>query len=75
MLDWILASTAEGDKCFPEFIVHVKNARGEVVSEVQRKLYVRKNRNIAKVSASVLSNRHRFWRRHKAIQASAVFET
>lgn len=42
MLDWILASTAEGDKCFPEFIVHVKNARGEVVSEVQRKLYVRK---------------------------------
>lgn len=34
-----------------------------------------KNRNIAKVSASVLSNRHRFWRRHKAIQASAVFET
>ncbi|CSB65009.1 Uncharacterised protein [Vibrio cholerae] len=37
-----MASTAEGDKCFPEFIVHVKNARGEVVSEVQRKLYVRK---------------------------------
>ncbi|NGZ13332.1 DUF4442 domain-containing protein [Vibrio aestuarianus] len=41
-LDTILASTVNGDKCFPEFIIHVKNAQGDVVSEVQRKLYVRK---------------------------------
>ncbi len=41
-LDDILAKTAEGKKCFPEFIVYVKDIHGEVVSEVQRKLYVRK---------------------------------
>ncbi|WDS53692.1 DUF4442 domain-containing protein [Vibrio aestuarianus] len=41
-LDTIFASTVNGDKCFPEFIIHVKNAQGDVVSEVQRKLYVRK---------------------------------
>ncbi|EKO3407753.1 DUF4442 domain-containing protein [Vibrio fluvialis] len=41
-LDAILNATACGDKCFPEFIIHVKNAHGEVVSEVHRKLYVRK---------------------------------
>lgn len=41
-LDSILVSTANGDKCFPEFVIHVKDAKGEVVSEVQRKLYVRK---------------------------------
>lgn len=41
-LNSILKMTATGDKCFPEFIIHVKNARGEVVSEVHRKLYVRK---------------------------------
>lgn len=41
-LDSILTATVSGDKCFPEFIIHVKNASGEVVSEVQRKLYVRK---------------------------------
>lgn len=41
-LDAILSATACGDKCFPEFIIHVKNAHGEVVSEVHRKLYVRK---------------------------------
>ncbi|WP_100753236.1 DUF4442 domain-containing protein [Vibrio salilacus] len=38
----ILAKTAEGDKCFPEFIIYVKDKHGGVVSEVQRKLYVRK---------------------------------
>lgn len=41
-LNSILKMTATGDKCFPEFIIHVKNAKGDVVSEVQRKLYVRK---------------------------------
>ncbi|MCG3721542.1 DUF4442 domain-containing protein [Vibrio cincinnatiensis] len=41
-LDDILAVTANGDKCFPEFIIHVKDKEGTVVSEVHRKLYVRK---------------------------------
>ncbi|OIQ25936.1 DUF4442 domain-containing protein [uncultured Vibrio sp.] len=41
-LDSILTSTQNGDKCFPEFIIHVKNSKGEIVSEVQRTLYVRK---------------------------------
>ncbi|KOO14157.1 translation elongation factor P (EF-P) [Vibrio xuii] len=38
----ILNKTANGDKCFPEFITYVKDKNGTVVSEVQRKLYVRK---------------------------------
>lgn len=42
MLDEIYAVTRHGDKCFPEFIIHVKDAKGTVVSEVHRKLYVRK---------------------------------
>ncbi|MCK6262186.1 DUF4442 domain-containing protein [Vibrio sp. ZSDE26] len=41
-LDAIYESTINGDKCFPEFVIHVKNNKGEVVSEVQRKLYIRK---------------------------------
>ncbi|MCG3730470.1 DUF4442 domain-containing protein [Vibrio cincinnatiensis] len=41
-LDDILSVTANGDKCFPEFIIHVKDKEGNVVSEVHRKLYVRK---------------------------------
>ncbi|KJY85362.1 translation elongation factor P (EF-P) [Vibrio galatheae] len=41
-LDDILMQTANGDKCFPEFIIYVKDKQGNVVSEVQRKLYVRK---------------------------------
>ena len=42
LLDDILNQTANGDKCFPEFIIYVKDKNGNVVSEVQRKLYVRK---------------------------------
>jgi hypothetical protein len=42
LLDDILSQTANGDKCFPEFIIYVKDKNGNVVSEVQRKLYVRK---------------------------------
>lgn len=42
VLEDILNRTANGDKCFPEFVVYVKDTKGEVVSEVQRKLYVRK---------------------------------
>lgn len=42
MLDDIYQMTRNGEKCFPEFITHVKDIDGNVVSEVQRKLYVRK---------------------------------
>ena len=41
-LDEIAAKTSNGDKFFPEFVVHVKDKEGNVVSEVQRRLYVRK---------------------------------
>ncbi|BCL68901.1 putative Thioesterase/thiol ester dehydrase-isomerase [Vibrio nigripulchritudo MADA3029] len=42
MLDDIYSKTANGEKCFPEFMVYVKDEAGDVVSEVQRTLYVRK---------------------------------
>ncbi|WP_260259598.1 DUF4442 domain-containing protein [Vibrio intestinalis] len=41
-LDEIYQQTANGDKSFPEFVIHVKDGQGQVVAEVQRKLYVRK---------------------------------
>ncbi len=41
-LESILSATANGDKYFPEFIIHVKDKNGDVVSEIHRKLYVRK---------------------------------
>ncbi|MGF1753390.1 DUF4442 domain-containing protein [Vibrio makurazakiensis] len=41
-LEDIYRQTALGEKCFPEFIIHVKDKQGNVVSEVQRRLYVRK---------------------------------
>ncbi|NOH78979.1 DUF4442 domain-containing protein [Vibrio sp. RE86] len=41
-LQSILEQTSDGDKCFPEFVTYVKDSQGNVVSEVQRKLYVRK---------------------------------
>ncbi|WP_264875034.1 DUF4442 domain-containing protein [Vibrio agarivorans] len=41
-LDEIWALTAAGEKCFPEFVVYIKNHSGEVVAEVERKLYIRK---------------------------------
>ncbi|MFY2507952.1 DUF4442 domain-containing protein [Vibrio pectenicida] len=42
MQDSILRETVNGDKCFPEFITYVKDREGNVISEIQRKLYVRK---------------------------------
>ncbi|CAH1592201.1 MULTISPECIES: DUF4442 domain-containing protein [Vibrio] len=42
MLADIYQMTRNGEKCFPEFITYVKDKEGNVVSEVQRKLYVRK---------------------------------
>ncbi|CAH0539110.1 DUF4442 domain-containing protein [Vibrio marisflavi] len=41
-IETIVSGTHNGEKCFPEFVIRVKNRSGEVVSEVQRKLYVRK---------------------------------
>ncbi len=41
-LDAILSQTVSGEKHFPCFDIHIKNQDGEVVSHVQRKLYVRK---------------------------------
>ncbi|MGF1682588.1 DUF4442 domain-containing protein [Photobacterium minamisatsumaniensis] len=41
-LNEIIQATAAGEKYFPEFCVQVKNADGEIVSEVKRTLYVRK---------------------------------
>ncbi|WP_321463543.1 DUF4442 domain-containing protein [uncultured Vibrio sp.] len=42
MIEEIFKKTRNGDKWFPEFIIHVKDRDGNVVSEVKRKLYVRK---------------------------------
>ena len=41
-LEQILHATTSGEKYFPEFVVQVKNTRGDVVSQVKRVLYVRK---------------------------------
>lgn len=41
-LGQIRCATINGDKYFPEFVVQVKNTRGDVVSQVKRVLYVRK---------------------------------
>ncbi|KKA46112.1 MULTISPECIES: DUF4442 domain-containing protein [Salinivibrio] len=40
----IQQQAGRGDKVLPEFVVHVKDAHGEVVAEVRRTLYVRKKR-------------------------------
>lgn len=42
VLDDILTKTSTGEKCFPEFVIYVKDQDDNVISEVQRKLYVRK---------------------------------
>lgn len=41
-LEQIKQQTEAGDKFFPDFVVHVKDARGELVCEVKRKVYIRK---------------------------------
>ena len=40
----IIEATKEGEKAFPEFIVNVLDAEGEVVARVRRVLYVRKKK-------------------------------
>lgn len=41
-LDAIKQATAHGQKHFPEFLVVVKDAQGEIVCEVNRTVYIRK---------------------------------
>lgn len=48
---WIKQQTADGDKCFPEFVVNVMNADGDTVATVKRVLYVRKKPNLEKKAA------------------------
>jgi acyl-coenzyme A thioesterase PaaI-like protein len=40
----ITAATEQGDKYFPQFLVHLKNQQGDIVCEVNRTVYVRKKR-------------------------------
>lgn len=42
----IKAATEEGDKHFPEFLVHIKDQQGNIVCEVNRTVYVRKKRAV-----------------------------
>ncbi|GAK86956.1 hypothetical protein JCM19238_4565 [Vibrio ponticus] len=51
-LEDIYQQTSLGDKSFPEFVVHVKDKQGEVIAEVQRKLYVRKKPKYREVAES-----------------------
>ena len=41
-LEQIRQQTEAGDKFFPDFVVHVKDSKGELVCEVKRKVYIRK---------------------------------
>ncbi|MEE2001330.1 DUF4442 domain-containing protein [Alkalimonas sp. MEB108] len=41
----IKAATDDGDKHFPEFLVHIKDQQGAIVCEVNRTIYVRKKRS------------------------------
>lgn len=41
-LEQIKQHTEAGDKFFPDFVVHVKDTKGELVCEVKRKVYIRK---------------------------------
>lgn len=44
VLDEIKQATAQGEKYFPQFLVHVKDERQQIICEVNRTLYVRKKR-------------------------------
>ncbi len=50
MLDDIYRNTADGDKYFPEFLTHVLDKEGELISTIHRKLYVRKKPRYRDVS-------------------------
>lgn len=38
----IKAATNLGDKHFPQFVVHIKDSRNQIVAEVNRTIYIRK---------------------------------
>ncbi len=42
LVEHVKQQTAAGDKYFPEFLVHIRDAEHNVVCEVNRTLYVRK---------------------------------
>lgn len=41
-LDAVKAATEQGAKHFPQFLLHIKDSKGQVVCEVNRTVYVRK---------------------------------
>ncbi len=49
-VDEIIEATRHGDKCFPEFVIQVKDDQNQLVSQVERKLYVRKKPQFRKIA-------------------------
>ncbi|MBU1621516.1 MAG: DUF4442 domain-containing protein [Gammaproteobacteria bacterium] len=49
-LEHIKQQTEAGEKYFPDFVVHVKDNKGELVCEVKRKVYIRKKPKYREVS-------------------------
>lgn len=45
VLQAIKAATNDGEKHFPEFLVHIKDSQNQVVCEVNRTVYVRKKKS------------------------------
>ncbi|GAB2913494.1 DUF4442 domain-containing protein [Rheinheimera gaetbuli] len=41
-LDAVKAATEDGSKHFPQFLLHIKDSKGQIVCEVNRTVYVRK---------------------------------
>ncbi|MGL4432057.1 MAG: DUF4442 domain-containing protein [Plesiomonas shigelloides] len=56
----ILAATANGEKCLPQFTVAIKDAQGEIVARVNRTLYVRRKRKTEEVVAPLDAHRPHF---------------
>ena len=45
VLHAIKTATDDGDKHFPEFLVHIKDSQSQIVCEVNRTIYVRKKKS------------------------------
>ena len=41
-IDSIKAATDSGEKYFPQFVVHIKDSKNQIVAEVNRTVYIRK---------------------------------
>ena len=41
-IDSIKAATDSGEKHFPQFVVHIKDSKNQIVAEVNRTVYIRK---------------------------------